>query len=104
MHHSAFRRRLLPLLALCALTVPVLLLTACGDNVPGNAVAKVDDELIETETFNHWMRIAAISAQGPQQGSKAPAVNIPKPPEFTECVAQKRSEERRVGKECRSRW
>src|SRR5687767_10763833 len=91
MHYSGFRRLFAPLLALVALAVPALVLSACGDNVPGNAVAKVDDNLIKTDTFNHWMRIAAISAQGPQQqAGKEPAVQIPQPPEFTQCVANKK--------------
>ena len=78
------------LAALCALVIPILALSACGgDNVPGNAVAKVDGNLIKTDTFNHWMKIAAISAQGPAQGDKAPVVKIPVPPDFKDCVAEK---------------
>jgi foldase protein PrsA len=79
------------LAALCALAIPALALSACGgDNVPGNAVAKVDDKLIKTDTFNHWMKIAAISAQGPAQGGKATQPKIPVPPEFTACIADKK--------------
>ena len=90
MHLSGFRR-LAPLAALCALAAPAVALTACGgDNVPGNAVAKVDDKLIKNDTFNHWMRIAAISAQGPAQGAAAPQPKIPQPPEFTDCVGDKK--------------
>jgi foldase protein PrsA len=36
------------------------------------------------------MQIAAISAQGPAQGAAQPKVNIPQPPEFTACVADKK--------------
>ena len=93
MHLSGLSRSMpaRALAALCALAIPVLALSACGgDNVPGNAVAKVDDELIKTDTFNHWMRIAAISAQGPAQGSATPKPKIPQPPEFTACVADKK--------------
>ena len=75
--------------ALCAVAVPALGLSACGDSVPSSAVAKVGDTTITNATFDHWLRIAAISSQGPAQGGNSPAVSIPKPPEFTECVANK---------------
>jgi foldase protein PrsA len=75
---------------LCALVVPALALTACGgDNVPDNAVAKVDDAVIKKATFDHWMQIAAISSQGPQQGSTAKP-QIPDPPDYTACIANKK--------------
>jgi foldase protein PrsA len=81
--------RLLLLLALPA----ALALSACGDNVPGNAVVRVDDDLIEKRDFDRWMRIAAISAQGqaaPAAGGKAPQVQIPRPPDYAQCVATKK--------------
>src|SRR3712207_8260240 len=57
----------------------------------GNAVAKVGDTTITKATFDHWLEIAARTQNPPAPGSDAtPKVN--------------RSEERRVGKECRSRW
>jgi foldase protein PrsA len=65
----------------CLLALPVLV-AACG-GVPGNAVATVDGEPIEKKTFDHWMTIAAKS--GGQQ-----AAQIPQPPAFTECIANKR--------------
>jgi foldase protein PrsA len=84
-HVASLRRALLG-----ALVVPVLALTACGgDNVPGNAVAKVDDAVIKKATFDHWMQIAAISSQGPQQGSNAKP-QIPVPPDYTACIANKK--------------
>jgi foldase protein PrsA len=89
---DTFRRRM-PRSGLAAilLALPAIALSSCGgENVPGNAVAKVDDQTISKTTFDHWMRIAAISAQGPVQGDRAPQVQIPKPPEFTECVANKK--------------
>ena len=94
MHRIAQDRRRPTLKALTATmaAVPLLALSACGgDSVPSNAVAKVDDAVIEKRTFDHWMQIAAISSQGPTQGAAAPKVSIPQPPEFTECVAQKRT-------------
>ena len=92
MHSDSSLRRRLPrraLAALCVLLLPALIAAGCGDSVPGNAVAKVDDETITKAQFDHWMKIAAISAQGPPQGEEAPEVSIPQPPEFTDCVAQK---------------
>ena len=94
MHRIATDRRRPSLKALTATlaAVPLLALTACGgDSVPSNAVAKVDDAVIEKRTFDHWMQIAAISSQGPTQGAAKPKVSIPQPPEFTECVAQKKT-------------
>ena len=88
MHHVATLRRAV----LCALVVPALVLAACGgDNVPGNAVAKVEDELITKKSFDHWMNVAAISAQGPAAGGKAaPKAQIPDAPEYTQCIANKK--------------
>src|SRR4051812_12689727 len=79
------------LATICAVVLPVLALSACGgDNVPGNAVAKVDDKLITKTTFDHWMQVAAISAQGSTQtGAAQPKPEIPQPPDYTACVAQK---------------
>jgi len=88
MHPVALLRRAV----LCALVVPALVLAACGgDNVPGNAVAKVEDELITKKSFDHWMNVAAISAQGPAQGGKAaPKPQIPDAPKYTKCIANKK--------------
>lgn len=88
MHHVAALRRAVP----CALVLPALVLAACGgDNVPGNSVAKVEDELITKKSFDHWMNVAAISAQGPAAGGKAaPKAQIPDAPEYTQCIANKK--------------
>jgi foldase protein PrsA len=81
---------------LCVLVVPALALAACGgDNVPGNAVAKVDDEIIAKKDFDHWMQVAAISAAGAEQqqqpGAAAPTkAKIPDAPEFTQCIAEEK--------------
>ncbi|MDQ5807518.1 MAG: peptidyl-prolyl cis-trans isomerase, partial [Actinomycetota bacterium] len=86
-------RRLTPRSGLAALAVPLLALAlaSCGsdENVPGNAVAKVNDEAIEKTTFDHWMKIAAISAQGPAADGAAPDPKIPVPPDFKACVDEK---------------
>jgi foldase protein PrsA len=67
-----------------------LVLAACGgsDSVPGNAVVKIGSDPIKTEQYDHWLRAAALTAQ--QQTGVTGAVSIPKPPEFTECIAKKK--------------
>jgi foldase protein PrsA len=66
-------------------------LAACGggdDSIPGNAVAKVGDNAIKKETFDHWMQVAAISSQGGAAGGATEAA-VPDAPEFTNCIAEK---------------
>jgi len=77
------------LLAVGAIAVPAAALSACGDSVPGNAVAKVDDDPVTKTDFNHWMQVAAISSQGALPGQKKTAVQVPQPPDFAACVANK---------------
>jgi parvulin-like peptidyl-prolyl isomerase len=80
------------LVALGAFFVTALAVSACGESVPGNAVARIGDDPITRTTFDHWLQIAAISQQGaPQQQGKRPTVKIPQPPDFTACVAGKRA-------------
>ena len=81
------------LTALGAVLVSGLVLAACGgDGVPGNAVVRVGDQSIKKDTFDHWMRIAAISqaGQATATGNTTPKANIPDAPDFEQCVAQKR--------------
>jgi foldase protein PrsA len=80
-------------LALCAFFVlPALALSACGSDVPGNSVAKVGDQSIKKTTFDHWMRIAAVSQAGQTSTSgTAPKAQIPDSPKFTKCIAQKKA-------------
>ncbi|HEY3019028.1 MAG TPA: peptidyl-prolyl cis-trans isomerase [Solirubrobacteraceae bacterium] len=82
-------RNLRLFLAVGAIAVPAVALSACGNSVPGNAVAKVGDDSITKTQFNHWMQVAAISSQGALPGQKKTAVQVPQPPNFAECVAQK---------------
>jgi foldase protein PrsA len=66
-----------------------LVLAACGgDSVPGNAVVKIGSDSIKTSEFDHWLQVAATSAQ--QQTGVTSKVSIPKPPEFTDCIANKK--------------
>lgn len=66
-------------------------LAACGsdDSIPGNAVAKVGDATVAKATFDHWMKVAAISSAG-GTGTAAEDAVIPDPPEFTACIANKK--------------
>src|SRR4051794_24143869 len=82
-------RNLRLFLAVGAIAVPAAALTACGDSVPGNAVARVGGDSITKTQFNHWMSVAAISSQGAQPGQAAPKAAVPQPPDFTACVANK---------------
>ncbi len=61
--------------------------SACGDSVPGNAVAVVDGEAITQSEFNHWINIAQSTSGAPPAGGKT----VYKPPEFTACVAKLRT-------------
>jgi parvulin-like peptidyl-prolyl isomerase len=80
------------LLAPCAFFVVALVLSACGGGVPGNAVVKVDDQTIKRDTFDHWMKIAAISSAGQaSQTGAAPTTQAPDAPDFTKCIAQKKA-------------
>ena len=65
------------LTGLCAVAV-----AGCGgDDVPSDAVAKVDDTVITKQQFDHWFASAAKS-QAQQGGPGVP----PDPPNFTKCV------------------
>ena len=70
-------------LALAALAAPAAIVAGCG-GVPGNAVAEVDGQAIEKSDYDHWVNVAAKSSG---QGANAA---VPKPPEYSECVATKR--------------
>jgi foldase protein PrsA len=78
------------LLALCALAATAAVAVGCG-GVPGNAVAEVDGNAIERETFDHWLQIAAKS-------SGQPNASVPDAPEYTQCVANKRKTTPKPGK------
>lgn len=72
-------------MALGALLVCGGLLAACGDSVPGNAVAKVADVTISKAAFDHWLVVAQksqVAAATP--GGASPPLDSP---DFTACVA-----------------
>jgi foldase protein PrsA len=80
-------------LALCAFfVVPALLLSACGGDVPGNSVAVVGDQTIKRSTFDHWMRVAAVSQAGQADPTgAAPKATVPDSPSFAKCIANKKA-------------
>ena len=80
--------------ALCAfLVLSALVLAACGGGVPGNSVARIGDQTIKKSTFDHWMKIAAVSqaAQTNPNQSGPPKVTVPDSPNFTKCIANKKA-------------
>ena len=88
-------------LALCAFFVlSALVISACGGGVPGNSVARIGDQTIKKSTFDHWMRIAAVSQQSQANPSQtgAPKVVIPDAPDFTKCIANKKATAPKPGK------
>jgi len=82
------------LLPACAVALTVLVLSACGNAIPGNAVAVVEDEgPITKQRFDKWARIAAASLRPPaSEGQPQPPVVVPTPPDFTDCVRQLRAQ------------
>lgn len=76
-----------PVLALGAVFL-ALAVSACGDAVPEGDVFDVDGTTTSQETFDRWLKIAAVSAAG--QGADPAKVVIPDPPNFTRCVADKK--------------
>src|SRR3954453_11623981 len=83
-------------LALGAFFVAMALaLAACGGSdsasIPGNAVAKVGDNSITKEDFDHWMKVAAISSAGSAEPDKAGAsASVPDAPDFKQCIEEKK--------------
>jgi foldase protein PrsA len=70
-------------LALCAFFVLPVALSACGSSVPGNSVAKVGDDEISKEQFEHWVNVVAKGSAQQSPGQKAV---VPDPPSYTKCI------------------
>jgi parvulin-like peptidyl-prolyl isomerase len=81
-------RTALPVAALLA--VAVLGVSACGGGMPGNSVATVGDQTIKRGTFEHWMRIIAISQAGQGNPAAAKTAKVPDAPDFKQCIADKK--------------
>jgi parvulin-like peptidyl-prolyl isomerase len=77
--------------SIAAAVAAAALLSACGNQVPPNAVAKVGDTTISKETFDHWLQAAAQSSQAP--GTKPEEIVVPEPPDFTQCVEARSKQE-----------
>jgi foldase protein PrsA len=71
-------------LGLAVIGLSALAFSACGNDVPSGAVAKVGDETITQDEFDKWLKTAA---QGQAQGGTAA---VPDPPSFEKCVAAKK--------------
>jgi foldase protein PrsA len=88
------RPKLRLLLPIGLLSLLALALAACGgssgNDVPGNAVAKVGDVSVTKDNFNHWLNVAAVSSAQQTGAAGAAAGKAPDPPNFTACVAQKK--------------
>ncbi len=72
------KKLILPLVALAAAVV-----AGCGGGIPGDSVATVDGNNITKASYDHWLGIASKSG-GQASGA------VPKPPKYTECIANKR--------------
>ena len=73
--------------ALGAFFVAAFALSACGDSVPGNAVARIGDGSITRIDFDRWFGVAAAS--NPATAGSKSAYD---PPAYTGCVAKKKKD------------
>jgi foldase protein PrsA len=79
-------RTALPAAALLA--AAALGISACGGGgVPGNSVATVGDQTIKRDTFDHWMKIIAISQASQTNPAAAKDAKVPDAPDFKQCAA-----------------
>jgi foldase protein PrsA len=74
------------LLPLAVTGMSLAVLSACGNDVPPGAVAKVGDETITQDEFTKWLT-AAVKSQA--QGGTAV---VPDPPDYAKCVAAKKKQ------------
>jgi len=58
--------------------------------MPGNSVATVGDQTIQRDTFDHWMKIIAISQAGQSNPAAAKTAKVPDAPDFKQCIADKK--------------
>ena len=72
------------------LMAAVLGVSACGGGVPGNSVATVGDQTIKRDTFDHWMKIIAISQASQANPAAAKTATVPDAPDFKQCIAAKK--------------
>jgi foldase protein PrsA len=82
MTHAAIKS----LFGIAALGLSAIAISACGNDVPSGAVAKVDDETITQEEFDKWFNTIA-KGQAAQTGGA-----VPDPPDYKKCVAAKKKQ------------
>ena len=76
-------------LAAAALSAVAIGVSACGGGaIPGNSVATVGDQTIKRDTFDHWMKIIAISTAAQTNPNAAKTATVPDAPDFKQCIAQ----------------
>ena len=76
-------------LAAAALSAVAIGVSACGGGaIPGNSVATVGDQTIKRDTFDHWMKIIAISTAAQTNPNAAKTAAVPDSPDFKQCIAQ----------------
>ena len=85
-----FVKNRIALPAAAVLMAAVLGVSACGGGVPGNSVATVGDQTIKRATFDHWMKIIAISQAGQANPAAAKTAKVPDAPDFKQCIADKK--------------
>ena|SRR5687768_15919185 len=78
-------------ITLAALAALLIAVSGCGDDVPAGAVAKVNDTKIEKAAFDHWLTAAANQQAQGQPGQEAATPVVPDPPDFTKCIAAKKT-------------
>lgn len=81
---------------LCSVVIAglgALVATGCGNDVPPNAVATVNDTVIKKADFAKWLATAQASAS---QGAKPVAYE---PPDYNKCVAAKKAQPVAKGQE-----
>jgi len=77
-------------LVVAALAAAALGVSACGDSLPGNSVATVGNQTIKRSTFDHWMRIIAISQAAQTNPAAGATAKVPDAPDFKQCAAEKK--------------
>lgn len=67
------------------------LVSGCGSNVPGNAVADMAGNPVTVQAFNHWMYVTAKISLA-EAGASAPVIVPNDPPGFQSCIREARKE------------
>src|SRR2546430_17630714 len=76
----------------------------CVPHTAGGETAVTVGELEQRDVAVSERQTQAVILRAPRQRAESRAVQDPQQARGSDLVGQLRSEERRVGKECRSRW